>query len=150
MTSRRQRKRESVIKKSLKLQEKLKERAKKKGVANPEPGPSVDKAPAVEDNSNLTSNVNIDPNPADTDSSEQSSDKEVYLETIKEVEQELVNPKEAKMDKTEYNNQYRKVKAAELAVKDSIEIFNSKTVSDLDLNTYQSSLKLLERSSKSL
>ena len=61
MTSRRQSKRESVIKKSLKLQEKLKERAKKKGVANPESGPSVDKAPAVEDNSNLTSNVNIDP-----------------------------------------------------------------------------------------
>ena len=60
MTSRRQSKRESVIKKSLKLQEKLKERAKKKGVANPnKSGSSVDKAPAVEDNLNLTSNVNI-------------------------------------------------------------------------------------------
>ena len=45
------------------------------------------------------------------------------------------------MDKTEYNTRFRKVKAAELAVKDSIETFNSKTVSDLDLNTYQSSLK---------
>ena len=45
------------------------------------------------------------------------------------------------MDKTEYNTRYRKVKAAELAVKDNIKIFNSETVSDLDLNTYQSSLK---------
>ena len=68
MTSRRQSKRESVIKKSLKLQEKLKERAKKKGVANPESGPLVDEAPVFEDNLNLT--VNVDPNSADTDSSE--------------------------------------------------------------------------------
>ena len=99
MTTRRQSKRDSVIKKSLKLQEKLAERAKRKGVVNPnKTGPSVDKFSAVEDNSNPTSNVNIDPNPADTDSSEQSSDKEVYLETIKEVEQELVDLKEAKMD----------------------------------------------------
>ena len=101
MTRRRQNKCESVIKKSLKVQEKLKERAKKKGVANPESGPSVDKAPVVEDNLNL--NVNINPNPADTDSSEQSSDEEVYLETIEEVEQELVDPIKAEMDKTEYN-----------------------------------------------
>ena len=51
MTTRRQSKRDSVIKKSLKLQEKLAERAKKKGVANPnKSGPSVDKAPAVKDN----------------------------------------------------------------------------------------------------
>ena len=57
MTSRRQSKHESVIKKSLKLQEKLKERAKKKGVMNPKSGLSVDKAPTVEDNSNL--NINI-------------------------------------------------------------------------------------------
>ena len=65
MTSRRQSKHESVIKKSLKLQVKLKERAKKKGVANPnKSGSLVDKAPAVEDNSNLTPNVNINPNPA--------------------------------------------------------------------------------------
>ena len=64
MTTRRQSKCDSVIKKSLKLQEKLKERAKKKGVANPnKSGSSVDKAPAVEDNLNLTSNVNLDPNP---------------------------------------------------------------------------------------
>merc|ERR1712240_640956 len=104
MTSRRQSQPEFVIKKSLKLQEKLKERAKKKGVGNPnKSGSSVDKAPAVEDNSNLTSNLNIDPNPADTDSSEQSSDEEVNLETIEEVEQELVDPIEAKMDETEYN-----------------------------------------------
>ena len=59
MTTRRQSKRDSVIKKSLKLQEKLADRAKKKRVGNPKAGPSVDKAPAVEDNSNLTSNINI-------------------------------------------------------------------------------------------
>ena len=117
-----------VIKKSLKVQEKLQERANEKGVASPEPGPLVDEAPVVEDNSNL--NVNVDPNSADTDSSEQSGDKEVYLETIEEVEQELVDPIEAKMDETEYNTWYRKVKAAELAVKDNIKIFNSETVSD--------------------
>ena len=146
MTSRRQSKRESVIKKSLKVQEKLKERAKKKGVANPESGPLVDEAPVVEDNLNL--NVNIDPNPADTDSSEQSSDEEVYLETIEEVEQELVDPKEAKMDETEYNTQFRNVKAAELAVKDNIEIFNSETVSDLNFNTYLSSLKYIGKELK--
>ena len=97
MTSRRQSKREWVIKKSLRVQEKLKERANKKGVANPEPGPSVDKAPAVE------YNVNIDPNSADTDSSEQISDKEVNLITFEEVEQELVDPNKANMDKTEFN-----------------------------------------------
>ena len=97
MTSRRQIKHESVIKKSLKLQEKLKERTKKNGVTNPEPGPSVDKAPAVEDN------VNIDPDSADTDSSEQTSDKEVNLITFEEVEEELVDPNKANMDKTEFN-----------------------------------------------
>ena len=126
MTSRRQSKRESVIKKSLKLQDKLKERAKKKGVANPESGPSVDKAPVVEDNLNL--NININSNPADTDSSEQSSDKEVYLETIKKVEQELVDPNKAKMDDTEYNTRFNEVNIAELAIKHSIKRFNSKTV----------------------
>ena len=72
MSSRRQIKCESVIKKSLKLQEKLKERAKKKGVANPKSTSSVDKAPAVEDN------LNINPNPADTDSSGHTSDKKIY------------------------------------------------------------------------
>ena len=78
MTSRRQSKHESVIKKNLKLQEKLSERAKKKGVANPKKsGSSVGESSAVEDNLNLTSNINIDPNPVNTDSSEQSSDKEV-------------------------------------------------------------------------
>ena len=49
MTSRRQSKRESVIEKSLKLPEKLKERANKTTVTNPEPGPSVDKASVVEE-----------------------------------------------------------------------------------------------------
>merc|ERR1712240_713964 len=146
MTSRRQSQPEFVIKKSLKLQEKLKERAKKKGVMNPnKSGSSVDKAPAVEDNLNLTSNVNIDPNPADTDSSEQSSDKEVYLETIEEVKQELIDPNKGKMDDTEYNTRFNKVKVAELAVKHSIKRFNSKTVSDLDLNSYQSSLKNIKK-----
>ena len=52
------------------------------------------------------------------------------------------------MDKTEYNTRFRKVKATELAVKDDIEIFNSETVSDLDLNTYQSSLKDIRKELK--
>ena len=94
---------------------------------------------------NLISNVNIDPNPADTDSSEHSSDKEVYLETIEEVEQELVDPNKVNMDKTEYNTRLKKVKVAELAVKHSIKRFNSKTVSKLDLKSYQSSLKNIEK-----
>ena len=45
------------------------------------------------------------------------------------------------MDETVYNTCIKKVKVAELAVNDSIERFNSKAVSDLDLNTYQSSLQ---------
>ena len=129
MTSRRQSKREAVIKKSLKLQEKLNKRAKKKGVANPKKsGSSADKAPAAKDNSNLTSNVNIVPNPAVSDSSEQSSDKEVYLETIEEVEQELVDPNKAKMDDTEKKTRFDEDNITELAVKHSIKRFNSKTV----------------------
>ena len=44
MTTRRQSKRESVKQKSLKLQEKLAERTKKKGIAKPnKSGPLVDK-----------------------------------------------------------------------------------------------------------
>ena len=118
MTTRRQIKRESVKQKSLKLQEKLAERAKKKGVANPNKyGLSVDKAPAVKDNSNLTSNVNIESNPADTDSSEQTSDKEVNLITFEEVEEELVDPNKANMDETEFNTRFRKVRATEIALK---------------------------------
>ena len=146
MTTRRQSKRESVKQKSLKLQEKLAERAKKKGVANPnKSGPSVDKAPAVEDNLNLTSNINIDPNPADTDSSEQTSDKEVNLITFEEVEQELVNPNKENMDKTEYNTQFRKVKATEIAVKNSIARFNSGTVSAAVLDSYKTGLQNIEK-----
>ena len=142
MTSRRQSKREAVIKKSLKLQEKLNKRAKKKGVANPKKSSSsADKTSAAKDNSNLTSNVNIVPNPAVSDSSEQSSDKEVYLETIEEVKQELINPNKGKMDDTEYNTRFNEVKIAELAVKHSIKRFNSKTVSKLDFKSYQTSLK---------
>ena len=142
MTSRRQSKCEAVIKKSLKLQEKLNKRAKKKGVTNPKKSSSsADKTSAAKDNSNLTSNVNIDLNPAVSDSSEQSSDKEVYLETIKEVEQELIDPNKAKMDNTEYNTRFNKVKVAELPVKYSIKGFNSKTMLKSDLKSYQSSLK---------
>ena len=101
---RRQSKCEGVIKKSLELQEKLNERAKKKEVANPKKSSfSADKTSAAKDNSNFTSNINIVPNPAVSDSSEQSSDKEVYLETIKEVEQELVDPNKANMEETEFN-----------------------------------------------
>ena len=104
MTTRRQSKCDSIIKKSLKLQEKLAERAKKKGVANSnKSGPSVNKAPAVEDNSNLTSSINIDPNSAYTDSSKQTSDKEVNLITFEDIEEELVDPNRTKMDKTEFN-----------------------------------------------
>ena len=142
MTNRRQSRCEGVIKKSLVLQEKLAERAQKKEIRSlNKTSSSANKSSAAKDNSHLTADVNVVPNPGVIDSSEQNSDKEVNLETIEEVEQELVDPIEAKMDETEYNTQYRKVKTAELAVKDSIETFNSKTVSDLDLNTYQSSLK---------
>ena len=49
------------------------------------------------------------------------------------------------MDDTVYNTRVKKVKKAELAVKNSIERFNSKTVSDLDLDSYLSSLKNIER-----
>ena len=115
MTNRRQSRCEAVIKKSLVLQEKLAERAKKKEIRSlKKTGPSVDKSSAAEDNSNLTSNINIVCNPADTHSSEQSSDEEVYLETIEEVEQELVNPNKAKMDETEYKTKIRKIKLLNL------------------------------------
>ena len=49
------------------------------------------------------------------------------------------------MDNTEYNTRFNEVKIAELAVKHSIKRFNSKTVSDLDLNSYQSSLKNIKK-----
>ena len=49
------------------------------------------------------------------------------------------------MGETEFNTQIKKVKKAELAVKNSIERFNSKTVSDSDLDSYQSSLKNIEK-----
>ena len=52
------------------------------------------------------------------------------------------------MDNTVYNTRIKKVKVAELAVNDSIERFNSKAVSDLDLNTYQSSLKDIKKELK--
>ena len=49
------------------------------------------------------------------------------------------------MDNTVYNTHIKKVKKAELAVKNSIERFNSKIVSDSDLDRYQSSLKNIEK-----
>ena len=128
------------------MQEKLAKRAKKKEVQSlKKTSSSVDKSSAAKDNLHSTVDVNIVSKPALSDSSEQSSDKEVYLETIKEVEQELVDPNKAKMDKTEYNTRFNKVKVAELAVKHSIKRFNSKTVSDLDLKSYQSSLKNIKK-----
>ena len=104
MTNRRQSRREAVIKKSLVLQEKLAERAKKKEVRSlKKTSSSADKSSAAKDNSHLTADVNAVPNPGVSDSSEQNSDEEVNLETIEEVEQELVDPNKANMDKTEYN-----------------------------------------------
>ena len=49
------------------------------------------------------------------------------------------------MDKTEYSTQFNEAKFDELAVKHSIKRFNSKTVSDLDLNSYQSSLQNIKK-----
>ena len=118
MTSKRQSKRDAVIKKGLKLQEKLTERAKKKGVANPTESSSATEAPAANDDSEVAANVDLVPNPAVTDGSEESSGEEEHLENVEEVEEELVDPNNTKMDDTEYNTQLKKVKVAELAVKD--------------------------------
>ena len=108
MTNRRQSRCEAVIKKSLVLQEKLAERAKKKKEIRSlkKTSSSADKSSAAKDNSHLTADVNVVPNPGVSDSSEQNSDEEVNLETIEEVEQELVDPNKAKMDKTEYNTRF--------------------------------------------
>ena len=146
MTNRRQSRREAVIKKSLVLKDKLAKRAKKKEVWSlKKTSSSVDKSSAAKDNSHLTADVNVVPNPGVSDSSEQNSDEEVNLETIKEVEQELVDPNKANMDKTEYNTRFRKVKATELAVKQSITRFNSGTVSDAVLDSYKSSLQNIKK-----
>ena len=93
----------------------------------------------------MTADVNVDPNPGASDSSEQNSDKEVNLETIEEVEQELVDPNKTNMDETEFNTRFRKVKTIELAVKQSITRFNSGTVSDVVLDSYKSSLQNIEK-----
>ena len=104
MTNRRQSRHEAVIKKSLVLQEKLAERAKKKEIQSlKKTSSSADKSSAAKDNSYLTADVNVVPNPGVSDSSEQNSDKEVNLETIEEVEQELVDPNKTNMDKTDFN-----------------------------------------------
>ena len=150
MTGKRQSRRDAVIKKSLKLQEKLKERTKKKGVANPIESSSATEAPAANDNSEVAANVDLVPNPAVTDGSEESSGEEEHLENIEEVEDNLVDPNKTKMDDTEYNTRFKKVKTAELAVKYAIKRFNSKTVSDLDLNTYQSSLQNITKKLEAL
>ena len=136
MTGKRKSKRVTVVKKSLKLQEKLTERAKKKGVANPKESSSGIENPAANDNSEVTANLEIVPNPAVIEGTEQSSDEE----TAELVVEELVDPNKGKMDDLEYNTRLKKVKLAELAVRDGLRRFNSKTVSDLDLNNYQSSL----------
>ena len=52
------------------------------------------------------------------------------------------------MDDKVYTTRIKKVKVAELALNDSIKRFNSKAVSDLDLSTYQSSLKDIKKELK--
>ena len=60
------------------LQEKLAERAKKKEVWSlKKTSSSADKSSAAKDNSHSTADVNVDPNPGASDSSEQNSDEEV-------------------------------------------------------------------------
>ena len=145
MTGKRKSKREAVIKKGLKLQEKLSQRAKKKGVANPKESSSRIEDPAANNSSEVTANVEIVPNPAVIEGTEQNSDEEEYIETAEEVVEELVDPDKAKMDDTEYNTRLKKVKVAELAVRNGLRRFNSKTVSDLDLNSYLSSLKNIRK-----
>ena len=101
---RRQSKCEGVIKKSLELQEKLDERARKREVRSLKKSSSTsDKTSAAKDNLHPTSDVNTVPNSGDRDSLELNSDKEVYQETIEEFEQELINPNKATIDETEYN-----------------------------------------------
>ena len=133
MTGIRKSKREAVIKKSLRLQEKLSNRTKKKGVANPkESGSGIDD-PAANNSSEVTANLEIVPNPAGTEGTEQNSDEEENIN--EEVVEELVDPSnKAKMDDTEYITLLKKVKIAELAVRDGLRRFNSKTISDLDLH----------------
>ena len=83
MTNKKQSRCETVIKKSLLLQEKLAEKAKKKEVRSPKKTSSwADKSSAVKDNSHLTADVNVVSNPGVSDSSEQNSDEEVNLESI--------------------------------------------------------------------
>ena len=49
------------------------------------------------------------------------------------------------MEETEFNTQFRKVKATELAVKQSIARFNSRTVSDAALDSYKTSLQNIKK-----
>ena len=107
MTGKRQSRRDAVIKKGLKLQEKLTERAKKKGVANPKESSSATEAPAANDNSDIAANVDIVLDPAVNNNSGENSGKEEYLESIEEVVKELVDPKEIKTDDSESNTRVK-------------------------------------------
>ena len=59
MTGIRKSKREAVIRKGLKLQKKLTDRAKKKGVANPKESSSESEDPAANNSSEVIANVEI-------------------------------------------------------------------------------------------
>ena len=62
-------------------------------------------APAANDKSEVPANVEIVPNLAVTEGSEQNSDEEEHIEIAEEVVKELVDPKETKMIDTENNTQ---------------------------------------------
>ena len=57
----------------------------------------------------------------------------------------IADPKEAKMDKTEYNTWLRKVKATVIAVQNRIARFNSGVVSAAVLGSYKTSLQNIEK-----
>ena len=73
-----------------------------KEVINPEVSGSEIEAPAANVNSEVAANVEIVPNLAVTEGSEQNSDEE---EIAEQVVKELVDPKETKMIDTENNTQ---------------------------------------------
>ena len=100
----------------------------------------------TEGESLFTSVIIVVPNLSDCGNLELNSLKEFDQVITKKVEKETIDPNKVEnMDDTVYNTRIKKVKKAELAVKNSIERFNSKTVSDSDLDSYQSSLKNIEK-----
>ena len=106
----------------------------------------IDIYPVTKGESLFTSVVIVVPNLGDGGNLELSSLKEFDQEITEEVEQKTIVPNKVEtMDDTVYNTRIKKVKIAELAVKNSIERFNSKTVSDLDLDLYQSSLTNIKK-----